>query len=486
LGSGQVYKDASGNVGIGVTPSFALDVLRSANTVARVTTTATGSYGALRIENTNTNNEASIGFRDSSDSDATSWVIGKSVNATDVFGWYYGGAKMTLDTSGNLGIGTSSPIGILDARGDVYLGNTSTGTTTFVRGAANWNFAGLNVLRNASNTSTPRSIGMPLDGDNLASTTIGAYNAIWGAYDSSPTTGSTSSALNGVMVYGAYAGHRWFANGSEQMRITASGNVGIGTTSPNARLESAIVSSPGGPGFYGGANNLRLLAAAGSGYGEPAVKFQEFGTDVGAVIAGKNTQNGAMDIVFANRDTSSTTSTLTEKMRIIADGTLLVGINTGGASGARGQFYAPSTTNCLSARVSNSTYAPFAGYNAADSVVFYVTGGGSIYAVNTAITAISDVRHKENIRDLDTGLSQILQLRPRRFDWREGRGDGKKDVVGFIAQEVEAVLPDVVGEWKEDLSKEESWKALATGNMIPTLVKAIQELTARLEVLENK
>jgi hypothetical protein len=103
------FDNTNDRLGVGTaSPSFALDVSRSANTVARVQTTATGSFGALRIENTNTNGEASIGFRDSSDSDATSWVIGKSVNATDVFGWYYGGAKMTLDTSGNLLVGTTS------------------------------------------------------------------------------------------------------------------------------------------------------------------------------------------------------------------------------------------------------------------------------------------------------------------------------------------------------------------------------------------
>jgi hypothetical protein len=104
----KVTLTPSGFVGIGTTPTFQLDVSHSGNTVARVTTTGTGSYGALRIENTNTNSEASIGFRDSSDSDATSWVIGKSVNAADVFGWYYGGARMTLDTSGNLLVGATS------------------------------------------------------------------------------------------------------------------------------------------------------------------------------------------------------------------------------------------------------------------------------------------------------------------------------------------------------------------------------------------
>lgn len=101
--------DADGDLGIGVTsPAFKLDVSHSANTVARFQTTSGGSYGAVQINNTNANGEASIGYRDSSDSDATSWVVGKSVNVADAFGWYYGSAKMTLDSSGNLLVGVTA------------------------------------------------------------------------------------------------------------------------------------------------------------------------------------------------------------------------------------------------------------------------------------------------------------------------------------------------------------------------------------------
>ena len=140
----------------------------------------------------------------------------------------------------------------------------------------------------------------------------------------------------------------------------------------------------------------------------------------------------------------------------------------------------------------NSDFGYFCYSTTAAAYRFYVGMGGTIFATATTITAISDQRLKENVRDLDYGLNKILALQPRRFDWKEGKGLDKKDDVGFIAQEFETVFPQsVVGSKAGEDGIE--YKALNHSELIPTLVKAIQEqqalitsLTARLEVLEAK
>ncbi len=122
-------------------------------------------------------------------------------------------------------------------------------------------------------------------------------------------------------------------NNTERVRIQQStGYVGIGTTGPAAPLDISSVSALGSGTYGGGTNFLRLFAASGSTFSEQAIAFQEAGTNVGAKIAVKNRANGAYDIIFANRDTSSTTSTMNERMRITSDGNVGIGTTNPGVA----------------------------------------------------------------------------------------------------------------------------------------------------------
>jgi hypothetical protein len=124
--------------------------------------------------------------------------------------------------------------------------------------------------------------------------------------------------------------------------------------------------------------------------------------------------------------------------------------------------------------------------NNAAAYAAYIRGDGTIFAQSTTIQAISDERTKENIVSSNDGLNVISALRPVRFDFKEGFGNGKQNQLGFIAQEMEQVFPEAVDEWGESDDPNKPYKSIGTGALIPVLVKAIQELSAEVEALKAK
>jgi hypothetical protein len=121
---------------------------------------------------------------------------------------------------------------------------------------------------------------------------------------------------------------------------------------------------------------------------------------------------------------------------------------------------------------------------AAGAFRFFVTMDGRVNATNTTILAISDARLKENIQDIDVGLDAVMALKPRKFDWKEGKGKDIKGDRGWIAQEFEQVFPEMVGTWRDEPPEgEEPYKSVGA-DLIPVLVKAIQEQQTIIEQLK--
>ena len=126
---------------------------------------------------------------------------------------------------------------------------------------------------------------------------------------------------------------------------------------------------------------------------------------------------------------------------------------------------------------------------------------------DTSWAASSDERLKENITDATAGLDVINDLRPVTYNWKKAKDidktmpqykDSEEPVLGkeygetlhgFVAQEVKAVIDkhDSIKEgfkmWKES---DDGTQTVADGNLVPILVKAVQELTARVKELEDK
>ena len=302
---------------------------------------------------------------------------------------------------------------------------------------------------------------------------------------SSGVTGITQSAGN---------------DGTLQIRTTTSGgtattavtvdnaqNVGVGVT-PSAwnsgykflQFTDSTSAYVGGSGYAAtlGANNYingsSNWVRAGASYGvSQLIQF-----------------NGQFIFNQAASGSVGSTITWTQAMTLDASNNLLVGQTTqsystvgfsvlGSGSGSNNG----TVNSCLS--VSTNAASSYNLYSTgAGAFRFYVDMGGTIHATSTSIAAISDSSLKTNVKDLETGLAEVMALKPRRFDWINGDAT---NVAGFIAQEVEQVLPELVVESlysQDDKGNEIKKKNLKMGDILPTLVKAIQELSAQVTSLQ--
>jgi hypothetical protein len=458
--------DSSGNVGIGTSSpsSFGRLAAVSASTNGSAITAVSSSTGATDY--------AKITFFHTGNDTFT--LEGGSVGL--IFKQSGNIERMRIDGSGNVGIGTSSPVTRLTVDGGAA--SLRTGNQFRFYPTANNNYSQI-------------------------------YN---------PT--------GGQMAFDSGAG--------EAMRIDGSGNVGIGTTSPTQKFEvngsgtyaarfnrtgvAAIRVSVGANGLYGidtesadlqlGVNGTEraridssgnLLVGTTSGSGAISVA-RGGGVSAFIEIAGNGNTIGTNSMLLG-QDTNSSGycwnranavllfgTNNTERARIDSGGNLLVGTTsaTFGTSVGMRVFYTGSRMELGATDSTNDTVGYDMYSTGASAYRFFVGWGGTIYATSTSISAISDQRLKENVRDLDAGLDTILALKPRRFDWKEGKGKDVKDDMGFIAQEVEEVLPALIGDWKAGEGEPDDLKSVKAGDLIPVLVKAIQELTARVAQLEGK
>jgi hypothetical protein len=262
--------------------------------------------------------------------------------------------------------------------------------------------------------------------------------------------------------------------GAEVMRIDSDGDVGIGTSSPAYKLEvrssMAVLDGSANIGFYANGTSFTQIWQTLQSTNDLLIKT-----------------TAAKYIAFLPNNA--------EAMRIDSSGNLLVG-QTSGNAGARVSIDAGSTDGspCIDFRKGSATTTTSQVY-----ARFFCDGGavatGSITANGVAaatFTAYSDRRLKENIIDLPSQLANIMALRPVEFDYIESMGGGHQ--FGFIAQEVQEVYPDVVGEGADgmltlaDMNKNDARLIKAIQEMktiIDTQASTITALTARITALET-
>lgn len=122
---------------------------------------------------------------------------------------------------------------------------------------------------------------------------------------------------------------------------------------------------------------------------------------------------------------------------------------------------------------------------------------GSLRCAVTTITSLSDARDKKNIENLNLGINFLMKLKPRVFNWDKREwydgnvSDGSKmqetPTAGFIAQELDEVQTSENAEWLNLVLKNNPDKLEATpGNLLPVMVKAIQDLKTENDELKNE
>ena len=458
--SGAMVLNAAGNVGIGGSPLDALHIQSEVTTDYR---------GNLLLSDT-TAIAAGVGGQITfggkfSGSTLTEWaaIQGTKDNATS---GEYGGSlelktrahngslstKMFVSSSGNVGIGTSSPtynLSVENSSGNVYI-----------------------QAKRASQSQG--QVALELSG--------GTSGTNWVMYQ--------PISSNDLRIFG---------NSGDRMTITSSGNVGINWGAPTARL-GIIQSGSSTPGMNitdGSSSDFQVFAGYSSG-------LCRIGPSAG-------------NLAFSTSNA--------ERVRI--SGTdLLVGWtggtyndpgynNTDGIS-LRGSTH--SSTIIISKDDTIGTYSYYSyrrgnGSNGNHMLFQHGNTVGSIrstYNGSTSYNTSSDYRLKENIEYEFNALERVTQLKPVRFNFIADEADTTVD--GFLAHEVQDVVPEAITGVKDEMQEEEYevtpaeldedgnviteavmgtrevpvYQGIDQSKLVPLLTKAIQELTAKLEAAEAR
>jgi hypothetical protein len=375
-----------------------------------------------------------------------------------------------LDSSGNVGIGTSSPAYKLDVAG---VGRFVSTNTVFINPNYDTGIAAVQVSNSAglafatSNIERARIDSSGNLGLGVTPSAWSAYKAMQFAAQGVSVFGNTSISQAGIGSNGYYNGTNWIYNNSstaaqyliegaahkwytaasgtagnaitftQAMTLDASGFLGVGETSPTSRIHAN-----GTIQARTGATGIQIYGDGGSGY-------------VNSV--------GANPLILQVNST--------ERARIDSSGNLLVGTTSGITSG--GVVVQPVSGQStiyighITGTGSGASYSEF--YYAGTNIGSITQSGTTAVLFNVT----SDQRLKDNIVDAPEFGSVIDSIKVRSYDWK---ADGTHQRAGFVAQELVTVAPEAV----HQPTNTEDMMAVDYSKLVPMLVKEIQSLRKRL------
>ena len=395
--------------------------------------------------------------------------------AADTIAFSEGGVEsMRIDSSGNVGIGTSSPVSRLHvsdavAGGQVLVTTNETNSTSKIGSLATMHY---------TNAEEP----------------VLAISVEGGSSDNIVQIGGGPGEFNAATIIKfVTAANNTTAGGTERARIDSSGNLGIGTTSPVARVHAAVNNLSEGIVITGNDNANVKLRMTNSGSGGESWQVQ-----VGL--------NGASNEGLAFRSNTASAT----RMYLDSSGNLLVGTTSALGKITSSSSFDPNsgawdTTAALSTTGSfggglvmvdgSAGYGLYCADNGND---FYIQGSNSLSSAltggvylndrATSWSSASDERLKTIIEPITDAVSKVCQLRTviGRYNYEP---EGKRHPF-LIAQDLQAVLPEAVS--VTDKQSEEQYLGISYTDTIPLLVAAIKEqqalitaLTTRITALES-
>jgi hypothetical protein len=384
---------------------------------------------------------------------------------------------LELGATGNVGIGTASPAQKLDVNGTIrnrdgnYVGAVgSTNNNAFYGGEDYLTGGGLimygsnhsgspNVIKFVNSGYTERmridSSGRSAISTSTNGVTIDAYAALKVENSLGTTTGNPWE--NSVLtVKGAAA----MAQGVGGL-ISLEGNY---ITANSASANFAWIKGAKTNATSGNATGDLILGARGGN-----IRFSLDSTNSGLTSESMRIDSSGNVLVG-----KTTTSTTTAGVQLIPNGTAAFTFDTTG-DGPLTQFIDPNASTPNGFRFLSFRWG------ASPTEIGTITkSSASAVAYNTT----SDYRLKENVTPMTGALDKVAQLKPVTYTWKADGSDGQ----GFIAHELQAVVPDCVTGEKDAVDEEGNpqYQGIDTSFLVATLTAAIQELSAKVAELEAK
>ena len=240
-------------------------------------------------------------------------------------------------------------------------------------------------------------------------------------------------------------------NSATRLYISSAGNVGIGTSSPWGKFN-----------VVDGTNKSFVVQDAGIA---DTIELTNYSSGGGL----RNISLTASTLIFNTGNAGG--GTATERMRIPANGGLLIkqAVNNFGY-----EFRIANTLTNEWSFINGSDNQLYFGYNSSSRAVISQTTGN--------YTPLSDINKKKDFEESNIGLFEILCLKPTFYRMIDEEETSNKHL-GFIAQEVKEFIPQA---YYESKIGEEIFIGLQDRPIIAALVKAIQELEAKVSALESK